>query len=60
MSYVMVYLYHNEVSQLPRCMLSKSKSGSKSLISFCKAAILTAFSSHLVSITSNFLVKPFT
>ena len=62
MSYVMVYLYDNQVSQLPRCISPKSNSGRfrRSLTSCLKAAILSSFSSHFVSIASNYVVSPFT
>ena len=52
----MVYLHCGEVSQLPRCIFPKSKSGSLrvSVISCLKTAILSS------NIASNLCVKPFT
>ena len=62
MSYVMVYLYDNQVSQLPRCMLPKSNSGSwrQSIKSFLKVAIVNSLASNLAIKASSLLVKPFT
>ena len=62
MSYVMVYLHCGEVSQLPRYISPKSNSASfrRPIISCLKAAILSSFSSHFVTMASNFCVKPFT
>ena len=58
----MVYLHCGQVSQLPRCILPKSKSGSLrvSVISCLKTAILSSFASHFCNIASNLCVKPFT